>query len=75
MLLDLGSQESARGLDRRLKQYGRAGQLVVDETGYLSYDARNARPLPARRNKRPHVRRHGESRACNVPLAQRLRLD
>jgi DNA replication protein DnaC len=42
MLLDLGSQESARGLDRRLKRYSRVGLLVVDEIGYLSYDARNA---------------------------------
>jgi DNA replication protein DnaC len=42
MLLDLGSQESARGLDRRLRQYSRAGLLVVDEVGYLSYDTRNA---------------------------------
>lgn len=42
MLLDLGSQESARGLDRRLKHYSRVSLLVVDEIGYLSYDSRNA---------------------------------
>lgn len=42
MLLDLGSQESARGLDRRLKHYSRVALLVVDELGYLSYDSRNA---------------------------------
>lgn len=42
MLLDLGGQDSARGLDRRLKHYARPTVLVIDEVGYLSYDARNA---------------------------------
>lgn len=42
LLLDLGSQDSPRALDRRLKHYARAGCLVVDELGYLSYDNRNA---------------------------------
>lgn len=42
MLLDLGAQESARALDLRLKHYARPTVLVVDEVGYLSYDARNA---------------------------------
>jgi len=43
LLLDLGSQDSARALDRRLKHYcNQAGLLVIDEIGYLSYDARNA---------------------------------
>ncbi len=43
LLLDLGGQDSARGLDRRLRHYcTRTGLLVVDEVGYLSYDARNA---------------------------------
>lgn len=42
LLLDLGSQESARGLDRRLKHYSRIGLLAIDEIGYLSYDVRNA---------------------------------
>ena len=43
MLLDLGSQESARGLDQRLRHYcTRVGLLVIDEIGYLSYDNRNA---------------------------------
>jgi DNA replication protein DnaC len=42
MLLDLGGQETARALDRRLKYYARPTVLVVDEVGYLSYDARNA---------------------------------
>jgi len=43
LLLDLGSQDSARGLDRRLRHYcSRTTLLVIDEIGYLSYDARNA---------------------------------
>jgi len=43
MLLDLGGQESARGLDQRLRHYcTRVGLLVIDEIGYLSYDNRNA---------------------------------
>jgi DNA replication protein DnaC len=43
LLLDLGSQDSARALDRRLKLYcSRAGLLVIDEIGYLAYDARSA---------------------------------
>lgn len=42
LLLDLGAQDSPRALDRRLKHYGRAALLVIDEVGYLSYDARNA---------------------------------
>ncbi len=40
LLLDLGGQESARGLARRLNYYGQRGLLVLDELGYLSYDAR-----------------------------------
>jgi DNA replication protein DnaC len=42
MLLDLSSQDSARGLERRLKYYSGVGLLVCDEIGYLSYDNRNA---------------------------------
>jgi DNA replication protein DnaC len=43
MLLDLGSQDSARGLDQRLRHYcNRVSLLVIDEIGYLSYDNRNA---------------------------------
>jgi len=42
LLLDLGAQESARGLARRLSYYGQRGLLVLDELGYLSYDARAA---------------------------------
>jgi len=35
-------QESARSLARRLQYYSQQGLLVVDELGYLSYDARAA---------------------------------
>jgi len=42
LLLDLSAQESARGLDRRLKHYARVGLLAIDEIGYLSYEVRNA---------------------------------
>ena len=42
LLLDLGSQDSARGLARRLRYYTNCGLLVIDEIGYLSYDARAA---------------------------------
>ncbi len=40
--LELGCRESARGLARRLNYYGQRGVLVLDELGYLSYDARAA---------------------------------
>lgn len=42
MLLDLGAQDSARALERRLRHYAAPDLLVVDEVGYLSYDARAA---------------------------------
>ena len=42
LLLDLGSQESTRGLARRLTHYATRGLLLIDEVGYLSYDARAA---------------------------------
>jgi len=42
VLLDLRAQESARSLDRRLKYYARIGLLVLDEVGYLAFDAANA---------------------------------
>lgn len=43
LLLDLGGQDTSRALDRRLRHYtSRTGLLVIDEVGYLSYDARNA---------------------------------
>jgi DNA replication protein DnaC len=42
MLLDLGAQESARALERRLQYYAKVGLLVVDELGFLAFDNRNA---------------------------------
>lgn len=42
MLLDLGGQESARALDRRLRYYANVGLLVIDELGFLAFDNRNA---------------------------------
>jgi DNA replication protein DnaC len=42
LLLDLASQDSARKLDLRLKYWASIPLLVLDELGYLSYDARNA---------------------------------
>ncbi len=42
MLLDLGAQDSARALERRLRHYAKPSLLCVDEVGYLSYDARAA---------------------------------
>jgi DNA replication protein DnaC len=42
MLLDLGAQESARSLERRLRHYAKPDLLCLDEVGYLSYDARAA---------------------------------
>jgi len=42
LLLDLGGQESTRGLARRLQHYATRGLLLIDEVGYLSYDARAA---------------------------------
>lgn len=42
MLLDLGAQESARALDRRLRYYAKIGLLIIDELGFLAFDNRNA---------------------------------
>lgn len=42
LLLDLGAQESARALERRLRYYANVGLLVLDEVGYLAFDNRNA---------------------------------
>lgn len=42
LLLDLAAQESARALERRFKYYARVGLLVIDEIGFLAFDARNA---------------------------------
>lgn len=40
MLVDLGSQDSTSGLERRLKHYAKPKVLCIDEIGYLSYDQR-----------------------------------
>jgi DNA replication protein DnaC len=42
MLVDLGSQDSTSGLERRLKHYVKPKLLCIDEIGYLSYDQRAA---------------------------------
>ena len=42
LLLDLGGQESARALDRRLRYYAKVGLLIIDELGFLAFDNRNA---------------------------------
>jgi DNA replication protein DnaC len=42
LLLDLNGQETARGLDRRLRHYTRPALLCIDEIGYLAYDAHAA---------------------------------
>jgi DNA replication protein DnaC len=42
LLNDLAAAEGARSLERRLKKYAGCALLVVDEVGYLSYDARYA---------------------------------
>jgi DNA replication protein DnaC len=38
LLLDLRKQETARGLERRLRHYTSPHVLLIDEIGYLSYD-------------------------------------
>jgi DNA replication protein DnaC len=42
LLLDLNGQETARGLDRRLRHYARPQLLCLDEIGYLGYDTHAA---------------------------------
>ena len=42
LLLDLNGQETARGLERRLRHYARPSLLAIDEIGYLAYDAHAA---------------------------------
>lgn len=42
LLLELGAQDSARSLDRRLRHYAKQSLLVIDEVGYLAFDNRNA---------------------------------
>jgi DNA replication protein DnaC len=42
LLLDLGGQETARTLERRLRHYAEPRLLAIDEVGYLTYDNRAA---------------------------------
>jgi DNA replication protein DnaC len=42
LILDLNSQETARALERRIRHYVRPNLLVIDEIGYLSFDAHAA---------------------------------
>ena len=42
LLLDLGGQETARALERRLRHYAEPRLLAIDELGYLTYDNRAA---------------------------------
>lgn len=42
LLLDLGKQESARALERRIRYYAAITLLAIDEIGFLAFDNRNA---------------------------------
>lgn len=42
LVIDLGGQDTSKGLQSRLRRYLRPDVLVVDEIGYLSFDARAA---------------------------------
>jgi DNA replication protein DnaC len=42
LLLDLSAQETARALEMRLRRYIQPHLLVIDELGYLAYDAHAA---------------------------------
>lgn len=42
LLNDLGDQDSSLSFERRLRKYTQPRLLVIDELGYLSYDARSA---------------------------------
>ncbi len=59
LLLDLGKQDTARALERRIKHYCAPHLLVIDELGYLSYDNRAAdlifQIVTRRYEKRPLV--------------------
>jgi DNA replication protein DnaC len=56
MLNDLAAQDSASALHRRLRHYCRPSVLVVDELGYLSYNARSADLLFEVVSRRYHQR-------------------
>jgi DNA replication protein DnaC len=55
LVVDLSAQESGRALERRLTRYGRCDLLVIDEVGYLAFDARAADLLFAVVNRRYEV--------------------
>lgn len=55
LVVDLAAQESARALERRLARYARCELLVIDEVGYLAFDARAADLLFAVVNRRYEV--------------------
>jgi DNA replication protein DnaC len=42
LILDLTKQDTARGLQQRLRSYLRPSLLAIDEVGYLTYDAHAA---------------------------------
>jgi DNA replication protein DnaC len=65
LLLDLGSQESTRALARRLNYYATHGLLVIDEVGYLSYDARAADLL-----FQGLTRRYEKRTSCSPPTCR-----
>ena len=52
LVVDLASQDSARTLSMRIAKYSRWDLLVVDEVGYLSFDAKAADLLFAVVNQR-----------------------
>jgi DNA replication protein DnaC len=51
LLLDLGGQESTRGLARRLTHYATRGLLLIDEIGYLLRRARRRSPVSGGQSK------------------------
>ena len=56
MLSDLSSQDGPAALARRLRHYVRPALLVIDEVGYLSYNAHHADLLFEIVNRRNHDR-------------------
>ena len=68
LLLDLGKQETARTLERRVRHYASFHALVIDEMGYLSYDNTAAdllfQIIARRYERRPVIM------TTNLPFAQ-----
>jgi DNA replication protein DnaC len=69
LLFDLGAQESMRSLGRRLQYYATRGLLVIDEIGYLSYDARAA-DLLFQVVSRRYERRRSLVLTTNLPFSE-----